>query len=156
MATGSSIPIRVIEAGSPFARSPTAAMPASGTVRPSGSANPPTPTTFKGSANSERVRQWRARHPGYWRRSGNPNLPSAKAPCNAMQPENPVHQPLKPEPGPITLQDLSLPYPPVLVGLVALHLGSALQEDIRPQLDLLARNGLAILRHGAGGWPSVP
>ena len=44
IATGPSIPIRVIAAGSPSARSLIADRPASGTARPSGSANPPTPT----------------------------------------------------------------------------------------------------------------
>lgn len=119
---------------------------------------------FKGSANSERVRQWRARNPGYWKRSGKPRAPRAQASCNKERPESSLNQPLNPasspvalqDPFPPPLQDHSFPYPPVLVGLVALHLGSALQEDIRPQLDLLAQNGLAILRHGAGGRPSAP
>lgn len=119
---------------------------------------------FKGAANSERVRQWRARNPGYWRRSGKPRAPRAQASCNTEGHQTPAPQPLGrasnpvalQDPFPPPLQDPSLPYPPVLVGLVALQLGSALQEDIRPQLALLAQSGLAILRHGAGGRPSVP
>ncbi len=119
---------------------------------------------FKGSANVERVRQWRARNPGYWKRSGKPRAPRVQTSRNKKRPELPAHQPFEPgsspvalqDPCPAPLQDPSFPYPAVLVGLVALQLGSPLQEDIRLRLDLLAQNGLAILRHGAGGQPSVP
>lgn len=118
---------------------------------------------FKGSANTERVRQWRARHPGYWKRSGQPRAPRAQISGQEKRPETSDHQTLNPTSNPVALQDPCPPplqdplfaYHPVLVGLVALHLGSALQEDIRPQMALLAQNGLAILRHGAGGRPAV-
>lgn len=118
---------------------------------------------FQGSANTERVRQWRARHPGYWKRSGQPRTPRTADSGLPKTPDVPVAQPLNPNAGPVALQDACLAplqdsstsYHPVIVGLVALHLGSTLQEDIRPQLDLLAQNGLAILRHGAGGRPLV-
>lgn len=119
---------------------------------------------FKGPANSERVRQWRARNPGYWKRSGKPRSVHDQGSCTTERPETPVHKPFEPKSGPVALQDPcptplqdpSFPYHPVIVGLVALHLGSALQEDIRLQLDRLAQNGSAILRHGAGGRLSVP
>lgn len=100
--------------------------------------------SFKGPANSERVRPWRARHPGSWKRSGKPRCPSPEAPSTQGDLKKPVHQTLKPEPSPVALQDPcppplqnpSLPYPPVFGGLVALHLGAALQQDILPYLDL--------------------
>jgi hypothetical protein len=36
--------------------------------RPSGLIRPRTATHFRGVENVERVRQWRRRHPGYWRK----------------------------------------------------------------------------------------
>lgn len=118
---------------------------------------------FKGPSNSERVRQWRARNPGYWRRSAKSKLPQSKESSTKKTPEpvaiKPLATPTNPvalqDPFPPPLQDSLHPFHPVLVGLVALQLGSALQEDIRTQMDLLRQNGLAILQHGAGGRPSV-
>ena len=117
---------------------------------------------FKGPTNTERVRQWRARNPGYWKR---PKKLTDQAAENRL--DIPIQQPVASftpqEPySPVALQDPSTPplqdswfqYSPVLVGLIALQSGSALQEDIRLQIDRLAQNGLAILRHGAGGRPS--
>lgn len=116
---------------------------------------------FKGPAHVERVRQWRARNPGYWKRS-KPRAPSdlqGSLPLLESQPS--AEQPLQGSPAPVALQDPSppplqdpwFPYPPVLVGLIALQTGTALQEDIRLHLDRMAQSGLAILRHGAGGRP---
>lgn len=118
---------------------------------------------FKGPSNSDRVRQWRARHPGYWRRSPKPRPPKLQGSCTENPNEPIAIRPLAAPPSPVALQDPSPTplqdpsprYDPVIVGLVALHLGSALQEDIRSQLDRLSQNGLAILQHGAGGRPSV-
>jgi len=118
---------------------------------------------FKGPSNSERVRQWRARNPGYWRRSAKSKPPILQESCAKKTPEPVASKPLATPTSPVALQDPFSPplqdlfpsYHPVLVGLVALHLGSALQEDIRIQIDLLRQSGLAILQHGAGGRPSV-
>jgi len=117
---------------------------------------------FKGSANTERVRQWRARNPGYWKRpkkSADPagesrSDPPIRQPIASFTPQGPCSPVALQDPSTPPLQDSLFPYSPVLVGLVALQSGSALQEDIRLQLDRLAQNGLAILRHGAGGRPS--
>ena len=51
----------------------------------------------------ERVRQWRRRHPGYWRKK------------NAVEPE-------------AALQDLASCQVPLLVGVVSLLIGEALQD----------------------------
>ncbi len=117
---------------------------------------------FKGSANTERVRQWRARNPGYWKRPKKSADPAGESrsdrpirqPVASLTPQGPCSPVALQDPSTPPLQDSLFPYSPVLVGLVALQSGSALQEDIRLQLDRLAQNGLAILRHGAGGRPS--
>lgn len=114
---------------------------------------------FKGPSHGERVRRWRAAHPGYWKRSGSPRCKKPE-PLDTTQPVD--HQRTVPsaalgalqDPCPAPLQDLWEPYPPVLVGLIALQTGAALQEDIRCHLDRVRQKGLAILRQGAGGGRS--
>lgn len=117
---------------------------------------------FKGPSNTERVRQWRARNPGYWKRPKKSTGQAAESrsdrpirqPIASLTPQEPCSPVALQDPSTPPLQDSWFQYSPVLVGLVALQSGSALQEDIRLQLDRLAQNGLAILRHGAGGRPS--
>ncbi len=115
---------------------------------------------FKGPSHSERVRQWRARNPGYWRRHPRtaPEASQGSLPLEGVQPidDQGAKRSFAPvalqDPSTSPLQDPSFSYPPVLVGLVALQTGIALQEDIHAHLDRMAQSGLAILRHGAGGW----
>ncbi len=82
---------------------------------------------FRGPENVERVRAWRAAHPGYWRRLS-PNTRSAlqehsltQAADNNEQSASLVNSPL---------QELSHAQPLVLMGLIAQLTGAALQEDI--------------------------
>ena len=104
---------------------------------------------FNGPANIERVRQWRARNPGYWKRPKKSADPAGESrsdrpirqPVASLTPQGPCSPVALKDPSTPPLQDSLFPYSPVLVGLVALQSGSALQEDIRLQLDRLAQNG---------------
>jgi hypothetical protein len=81
---------------------------------------------FRGPAHVERVRAWRARHPGYWR--------AGAARRRALQDESLAQaDESKGQSGFLVdspLQELSLAQPLVLLGLIAHLTGSALQEDI--------------------------
>ncbi len=81
---------------------------------------------FRGPAHVERVRQWRAAHPGYWRRRSQLPLPlqeviSAQPVESTKETASLVETPL---------QELSSGQPLVLMGLIAHLTGAALQEDI--------------------------
>ena len=82
---------------------------------------------FRGPENVERVRAWRAAHPGYWRRLS-ANARSAlqehsltQAADNNEQSASLVNSPL---------QELSRAQPLVLMGLIAQLTGATLQDDI--------------------------
>ena len=81
---------------------------------------------FRGPAHVERVRRWRAAHPGYWRRGAQLPLPlqeviAAQATESTKETGFLVETPL---------QELSSGQPLVLMGLIAHLTGAALQEDI--------------------------
>lgn len=118
---------------------------------------------FKGTANVNRVRRWRADHPGYWKRSrgAQPAPVQRSLALDATQPADGkasasqvISNALQDSCAP-ALQDLWIHYPPLLVGFIALQTGSALQEDIYQHLDLMAAKGREILRHGAGPFPNT-
>jgi hypothetical protein len=112
---------------------------------------------FKGAHHVDRVRQWRKANPGYSRRtsSRNPPSPEPQTPVHQEPPSAPLQDPL---PAPLqdlvpALQDLVFSYPALVVGLVALQSGSALQDDIHHHLHRVASKGAEILRQGAGRFP---
>src|SRR5215510_13511934 len=74
---------------------------------------------FSGSQNSQRVKEWRKRNPGYWRKKNPP-------------PQEP-------------LQDVLVMQPAVMVGLISMMTGSALQEDIAATTRALLSKGQDIL-----------
>ncbi len=82
---------------------------------------------FRGPENVERVRAWRAAHPGYWRhlsantRSALQEHSLTQAADNNEQSASLVNSPL---------QELSRAQPLVLMGLIAQLTGATLQEDI--------------------------
>lgn len=82
---------------------------------------------FRGAANVERVRAWRAAHPGYWRRPGAQST-SALQEASSAQPIEP--QKKSPTLTALVLQDLLCAQPVVLIGLIANLIGTAQQEDI--------------------------
>lgn len=82
---------------------------------------------FRGPENCRRVREWRERHPGYWRNKKPADEDALQEACS--------EQPIEPEavapPEPShALQDLCFMQPAVLVGLISTMTGSTLQEDI--------------------------
>lgn len=119
---------------------------------------------FKGAHHVSRVRQWRKANPGYSKRSRarKPPAPATEPPPDQTQPVSPQPDPQEslqvsaPPPlqdlGP-ALQDLVFSYPALVVGLVALQSGSALQDDIHHHLHRVASKGAEILRQGAGRFP---
>lgn len=127
-------------------------------------ARPANADYFKGSQNVQRVREWRARHPGYWKRSRR-----VKAPPSEVSPTPEAMQPVDPQTskGQLSAVALQDPWPPALqdpwgslhpmfIGFLSLQMGTALQEDIHRQCDFMAAKGRDILRHGAGGFPASP
>jgi len=111
---------------------------------------------FKGPSHVERVRRWRAAHPGYWKRSGQagskkPEPSEVTQAVDLQRTEPPSALDALQDPCRAPLQDSWEPYSPVLVGLIALHTGATLQEDIRLHLDRVRQKGLAVLRQGVGG-----
>ena len=114
---------------------------------------------FKGPSHVERVRRWRAAHPGYWKRSGEARSKKPESPETTQVVDQQRAEP-SPTPGALQdpfrapLQDSWEPYSPVLVGLIALQTGATLQEDIHFHLDRVRQKGLAVLRQGAGGGRS--
>jgi hypothetical protein len=82
---------------------------------------------FRGPENVERVRAWRAVHPGYWRHSvpnPHPALQEHSLPQTTESTEKSTSL------ATTTLQELSRAQPLVLMGLIAQLTGATLQEDI--------------------------
>ena len=124
-------------------------------------ADPSNADYFAGPHHVQRVREWRARNPGYWKRSRGAKAPvgqGSSAP-ESTQPVDPQPSPDRASPGalqdplPGALQDSWSAIRPLLVGFVAIQMGSALQEDILRHCDAMAAKGREILRHGAAGPP---
>jgi hypothetical protein len=82
---------------------------------------------FRGAENCERVRQWRLAHPGYWRNK-RPALESALQ--DPSIPQVTEKQTLEPSGIFHALQDPWISQPALLVGLISVMTGHALQEDI--------------------------
>jgi len=96
---------------------------------------------FRGAINCERVRQWRALHPGYWRRQ--------KSGPDALQDLlNAKHSVIITDTfksATSALQDLLILQPDVIIGLIANFTGSALQDDIATSVRRLQQLGRDIL-----------
>lgn len=79
---------------------------------------------FRGPEHVERVRRWRARHPGYWRKQA----------------------PARPPPPALALQeDLADLQVPLLAGVVSLLLGDALQDRSAELTRQLVDRGKRVL-----------
>jgi hypothetical protein len=106
---------------------------------------------FRGPENRQRVQAWRKAPPGYWRKG----KPKVKRPlqdlCAGQSPEN---EQLTKKTGPLALQDLLRMQPALVVGLISMMTGSALQEDIAEMVRRLQRKGQDILGANATRKPS--
>jgi hypothetical protein len=96
---------------------------------------------FRGSANVERVRQWRAKNPGYWKRP-------AKVP-GTLQDVLPVqvadNDPVAKTTSWPPLQDFVASQDPLLLGLIAHLIDSPLQENVEQVALRLLQKGRSIL-----------
>lgn len=97
---------------------------------------------FRGAANVERVRAWRAAHPGYWRRTRAQRAPPLQDDSLAQAVELPGKCGTL---VPAALQDVFTSQAAVLIGLIANITGSALQDDIAATSRRLLRLGQDIL-----------
>jgi hypothetical protein len=100
---------------------------------------------FRGPIHVARVRAWRSRHPGYWRRAGAlQDLLIPQAVDCAIETAEVAGS---------ALQDLLTAQPAVLIGLIAHLVGTPLQDPIVRTTGRLLRLGQDILatRIGAAG-----
>jgi len=96
---------------------------------------------FRGPDHVERVRQWRKKHPGYWRKTSL----SQNALQDRCQENKYIKQGLSPDFVQHALQDYCLSQPSVFIGLIAHFAGSALQEDIAQTIGRMQQLGNDIL-----------
>jgi len=98
---------------------------------------------FRGIENCERVRQWRLANPGYWRNK----RPAPESTLqDSLTPQSTENQSLAPPDISLALQDLCLSQPALLVGLISVVTGHALQEDIAASTHFFVNRGRDILR----------
>jgi hypothetical protein len=102
---------------------------------------------FRGEENSARVRQWRQRHPGYWRQKTSASEEALQDLCLSQVPQ--AEALVDPDLSG-ALQDLLVVQPAVIVGLISTMTGSALQEDIAAATRALLRKGRDILGPRSG------
>ena len=104
-------------------------------------AKPENEDYFQGPVHLARGQAWRARHPGYWRKSS--RAPTALKDVSMTQPIGCIAETGIFVSSP--LQDLLTAQPAVLIGLIAHLVGTPLQEDIVRTTDRLLRLGRDIL-----------
>lgn len=103
---------------------------------------------FKGEWNTRRVKEWRARNPGYWRRKRS----RAPVALQEISPEQAVEHQKKAEPDvSLPLQDLLKSQDPLVLGLVIQLADIALQEDIVGMTQRLITRGRAAMGQCSGG-----
>jgi len=86
---------------------------------------------FRSPDNVQRVRQWRAAHPGYWKQPPRKPRRALQETCSAQVAVcEEVAQKQAPQDSQPALQELCLVKTPLLVGLIAQFTDTALQEDI--------------------------
>ena len=97
---------------------------------------------FRGPDNCERVRQWRLAHPGYWRTK-------RSAPKSALQEISAIDlidkESVAPSNDCVALQEICGPQPALLVGLISVLTGHALQEDLLASARKFLHRGHDIL-----------
>ena len=102
---------------------------------------------FRGSANVERVRAWRVANPGYWRKGSAKGKEPLQETCTVQGVEDEkVTSPRLLD----VLQETCLLQPALLVGLISVMTGHALQEDIAASARGFLTRGEDILRMGRG------
>lgn len=82
---------------------------------------------FRGAAHVDRVKGWRQKHPGYWKRPAKSAKGTLQELCQSQRPEQ---QLVKPGLAARTLQEVLSTQHPMIVGLISMLTASTLQEDI--------------------------
>jgi hypothetical protein len=115
-------------------------------------AKPENQDYFRGPVNAARVKAWRSRHPGYWRKRHRSS--DALQDVSTAQPVDPAAKPGTSARSP--LQDVLSAQPAVLIGLIAHIVGTPLQDDIVRATGRLLRLGQDILSSSAPGAAMPP
>jgi hypothetical protein len=102
---------------------------------------------FRGPENSRRVKEWRKRNPGYWRKKKSPIQVPLQEDCPEQVAPN---EGVSSERTSVTLQEVLLMQPAVVVGLISMMTGNSLQEDIAATARVLIRKGQDILESNPG------
>jgi len=97
---------------------------------------------FKGSENTHRVREWRKRNPGYWKRKSSKSQNALQDPLNGQVTD--IKENTNNFAG-IALQDFLTVQPAVFIGLISKFIGSSLQDDIARTILLMQESGQDIL-----------
>jgi hypothetical protein len=114
---------------------------------------------FRGPENVERVRRWRERHPGYWRKKRPPPTDALQdlAPIELSQIEPVTLSEVRPVPDDFivcepsnaaaasALQDLASVQVPLLAGVISLLVGDALQDRFAVFARQLVDRGKRVL-----------
>lgn len=104
---------------------------------------------FRGNENVERVRRWREAHPGYWRRGkGSGGGDALQEICQGQSPDG---KGVAAAAFSDALQEICSPQPALVVGLISILTGHALQDDIAASAKLFVSRGRDILGMGLGG-----
>jgi len=103
---------------------------------------------FRGSANCERVRQWRLANPGY---SRGKTAARPVALQDVLNPQTVANEPPVPSCTPSPLQDDLLLQPALILGLIAVLTGHDVQDDIATTIRFYINRGRDILRMVPGG-----
>jgi hypothetical protein len=102
---------------------------------------------FRGPENCQRVKDWRKRHRGYWRKK----KASVQVPLQEdCQEQVPPSEEVIAQKTSGALQEVFLMQPAVVVGLISMMTGHALQEDIVATARVLVRKGRDILDMNSG------
>jgi hypothetical protein len=98
---------------------------------------------FRGSDNVERVRRWREANPGYWRKKKAKQQDALQETCMV---QGVVDERVATQKAAPALQDIFSPQPALIVGLISVLTGHALQEDIAASARIFQSRGEDILR----------
>ena len=101
---------------------------------------------FRGAENVQRVQEWRAAHPGYWKRCSHKTARTLQDACSAQPVAVKELTPVAlPAACPSTLQDVCLVQVPLMVGLISKFTDCTLQDDIVLFVRRLIAKGQDIL-----------
>ena len=102
---------------------------------------------FRSPENCERVKDWRKRNPGYWRKKKTLVQVPLQEVCQEQVAPN---EEVSSEKTSDALQEVFLMQPAVVVGLISMMTGNWLQEDIVATARVLIRKGQDILESNPG------